>query len=197
MGILFKDFIRNVVYMLKKTRTLMFYIFVKLHGGLVKVLKKYNIPSLFFIAVLGIASIGFYSFVSLRYMGLDFDFSFNLLSFICRFSTGVFPVIMNFVVGFISYKISNYIFKAIEVAIYNDINISERQSYKLLFISSQILYFAAVLIVFCGVIYLMRLFSVEVHSGFFNNPNEFVRLTGFEFVIISLFTLVFCLSKRR
>ena len=160
------------------------------------VLKKdINIIPLFFMSVLSIAGIGFCSFVVLNYMGLNF--SFNFLSSAPRFFTSIFPAIMSFIIGFISYKISNYIFKAIKAALYNDINNSECQSYKLLFILSQILYFVAVLLIFCGVIYLMRLFLVEVHGGFFNNPDDFVRLTGLEFVIISLLTLVFCLSKRR
>ena len=162
-----------------------------------KVLKKdINITYLFFIAVLGIAGIGFYSFVVLRYMGLDFDFSFNLLDFIFHFSTSVFPAIMSFVIGFISYKISNYIFKAVKTALYKDVNNSERKSYKLLFILSQTLYFAAFFLILCGIIYLMKLLLIKMLDGFFD-PHDFLKIAGFEFIIISLFALRLCFSRRN
>lgn len=156
--------------------------------------KDISIIFLFFIAVLSIVGIGFCSFVVLKHMGLNFDFSFNLLSFICRFSTGVFPAIMSFVIGFISYKISNYIFKAVKAALYSDVNNSERKSYKLLFILSQTLYFAAFFLILCGIIYLMKLLLIKMLDGFFD-PHDFLKIAGFEFIIISLFALRLCFSR--
>lgn len=154
--------------------------------------KDINVIPLFFISVLSIIGIGFCSFVVLNYMGLNF--SFNLLNFIYHFSTGVFPAIMSFVIGFISYKISNYIFKAVKAALYNDVNNSERKSYKLLFILSQTLYFAAFFLILCGIIYLMKLLLVKMLDGFFD-PHDFLKIAGFEFIIISLFALRLCFSR--